>query len=223
MIRQFSRGLPRVSMVGVPMVLRRILVCLLVLMVPAAMAAEAEKARNDLWLLQAEFDLAKSSATYSIIDLAQKKITIKAAGVVLRHIPIVEVDVWGRMPAPRVYRISEKVARKEPERIQIEPGKEVPAHDIDALERDDMPVRYTLMFDDGIKVGISGSAGEHDRTMGEVAHDVWEQIARPLVFLWKHWRDEKHSVIDITLNPVDSQSVYWAIPENSATIFILPE
>ncbi|MEW5755755.1 MAG: hypothetical protein AB1810_05575 [Pseudomonadota bacterium] len=223
MIRQFSRGRPRAGMSVIPVVLRSLLLAFVALVQPAAMAAASEKARVDAALLQAEFDLAKSGATYSIIDLAQNKIIIKAAGVVLRQLPIVEVDIWGRRPAPRSYRVSEKVAAKEPERIQIEPGKEESVHDIDALERNDMPVRYTIVFDDGIKVGFSGAAGTHDRTMAEVAHDTWALLVRPLVFLWKHWQDEKHSVIDIKLDPVDSQSFYWSVPENSATIFIFPE
>lgn len=187
------------------------------------MAEEGNKRPVDTRLLQAEFELAKSGATYSVIDLAQNKITIKAAGVVLRSIPIVEVDIWGHVPGPRIYRISEKKASKEPERIQIEPGKEQPAYNIDALERDDMPVRYTMVFEDGINVSFSSDAPSDDGRLAALAHATWGYISRPLVFLWKHSRDEKHSVIDLKLDSIDCQSVYWALPENSATLFILPK
>jgi hypothetical protein len=61
-------------------------------------------------LLRAEVQLAKSSKIYVIFDLAAKKITMKAKGIVLKELPVESYNLWGTPIRPRPLPLLGKTA-----------------------------------------------------------------------------------------------------------------
>ncbi|OGT22098.1 MAG: hypothetical protein A2V90_04160 [Gammaproteobacteria bacterium RBG_16_57_12] len=199
----------------------------LALFIPLEMLIAGTTKEYENQYLQAELALAKKNALYTVFDLAGGKILIKAAGMTLREIPVQDIGIWGNGLKPGAYLVIEKSAFKEPERFQIDPTRideeSPPSTDIDALERDDMPTRYTLIFEDGVFVSVTGSPASMDERMISMSLDALEYLSRPLVILWKKINGENYTVIDLEVDSVDSQSLYWTITEKSAGLFLLPE
>lgn len=195
------------------------------LLVPAlSQANETARLESDVRYLQAELELAKKNAIYSEFDLAQAKIRIKAAGLTLREFPILAIDMWGSGISPGSYVMTERRTSDEPQRARIEPGKagETASPEIDALERDDMPTRYTLVYEGDVFIRISETAPDLGSRLMNMPHDVWESLSQPLVMLWNRMSGQDHTLIELELDPVDSQALYWSLSVKSTSLLLPP-
>lgn len=190
----------------------------------AALFAPVLSHADETQLLQAELALAKKNVVYSVIDLAQARIQIKAAGITLREFPIHAIDTWGPGFQAGAYVMTDRHAEEEPQRTLIDPkkaGSEASA-ELDALERADMPTNFVLNYEGNIAVHVIGKPAELGDRMREASREAWKYLSRPLVFLWKKFKQEEHTLIELELDPVDSQSIYWSLAEKSTSILVPP-
>jgi hypothetical protein len=193
-----------------------ILLSIILLSVEASSVSEADRLMEENSLLKAEVQLAKSSKIYVIFDLATKKITIKAKGIVLKELPVESYTQWGTPIRPRPLALLGKTALVKPERKEIKP-KTADAEDAsepEVLQLEDMPLRYQLKFDDGIQISVKPkSAGMIPTLFNLVASLKSYLITRPMGTLLSGLRRQSFTEIVLVLNENDARSLYWSFQE----------
>ena len=174
-------------------------------------------------LIERELSLAEKSNLYVVFDLQEKTIRIKAEGMILKEFPIHEVRIWGSsLPADSLV-LMKKSTFVKPRRKNINPAghEETDDFEIDALERDDMPSRYTLVLNKGVSISVKPYENLLSKT-GNVASSLKNAIAHPFRAFWYAVRGKPYTAIDIFLEVRDAKSLYWSFQEGSESI-LYPE
>jgi len=105
----------------------------------------------------------------------------------------------------------------------IKPGesKEKDNFKIEALELADMPSRYTLVFDGGVRIWIRPATEGIVSGIGNIFDTSMRFFIRPISMLWYALRGKPYSAIDMVLDKNDARAVYWSFSEGSASSYIL--
>jgi len=187
----------------------------------------AEKAR----VLEREAALAKNPSSYMVIDLPAQRIQLKARGFVLRSWDIKGGRVWGKPVELKVNKLVGKSAISKPERKNITPGKEdprnsaakKPSSEPDVLELKDMPIHYSLLFGDNIRVSVKPKTSRFWPSVVNFAKGASWLAYLPLKTLWLSLKHKTFTEIEIQLpTENDAKSLYWAFIEGLGTIIISP-
>jgi hypothetical protein len=213
--------------------MRRLLLCLLVvlLLAPLATAEELAELAQTNRLLQAEYELAKSQKLYFIFDLPAARILFKASGITLAEAPILSLRSWGRPADGLTYTLAQRTARKEPEREQIaipdgkeeekpaapvpppKPGEAPKPPALQALEISDMPTEYTLELDDGtlltVRAPLAADVDPKEKFRYYLDKYSW-YIDRPLKSIWHHRQGTKYNEMLLTLPEREARMLYWS-------------
>jgi hypothetical protein len=156
--------------------------------------------------------------------LHEKIIRFKARGLCLRELPIYDIHCWETPVAGNAYRLLEKNAFLKPARRVIVPGKitekDNPGMEAPALA--DMPSRYTLVLDGGLRIRIKPTRSGVISLMGAAVDDVTQLFVRPISFLWRSLFGRPYAVIDVVLEKNDAKAVYWSFLEGSVAIIYPP-
>lgn len=129
---------------------------------------DASVGPQDVSRLEKELTLAKSPAFYYVLNSKARTLELKARGFVLRGWALGEVRQAGQRAAEGVHSIARKASSFVPTRSKINPEKaneEPPAkpemtqktdltdtYDLQALEVQDMPDRFSLYLDSGLTI-----------------------------------------------------------------------
>jgi hypothetical protein len=187
----------------------------------------AEKAR----ILESEAAQAKNPAAYMIIDLPARKILLKARGFVLRSWDLRSDRLWGKPLELKGLKLIGKSALAKPERKNITPGKDdpknakpkAPSSEPDVLELKDMPIHYSLIFGDDIRVSVRPRTTRFWPTLMNIAVDASWLAYLPLKTLWLSVKHKAFTEIEIVMpSENDAKSLYWAFIEGLSTIIIGP-
>lgn len=200
-----------------------ILLSVLLLSAEASSGSEADRLIAENSLLKAELQLAKSSQIYFIFDLGAKKITIKARGILLKELPVETYSQWGIPVQPKPLPLLGKTAMVKPERKEIKPKAEgsESAPEPEVLQLEDMPVRYQLKFDDGIRISLKPrSTGMISTLFNLVASLKSYLITRPLGTLWNGLCRQSFTEIVLVLDDNDVRSLYWSFQEGFQCIIV---
>ncbi|MCX5855555.1 MAG: hypothetical protein NTZ24_13475, partial [Deltaproteobacteria bacterium] len=123
---------------------------------PASAGDDKERYIRENRLFEEELALARKPDIYFVFNLKEKMASIKARGIHLRELQINDFHCLGSPVSDNVYRLRKKSTFFKPGREMIKPGesKEKDNFKIEALELSDMPSRYTLVLDGGVKISI---------------------------------------------------------------------
>ncbi len=212
--------------------LQRLLFCLfcfsLGAALPAAAAAPGEVFPADYRLLRQELHLAKENQIYFVFDLPAHQVSFRASGLSVAELPLAGWRLWGHPREPRIDVLVEKDTLAEPQRtkIRVAPAAETPTltagGDLQALEIDDMPVRYQLLFDDGTVIRVAPCArGVFGRIIDGWRWAAW-CLSRPLISDWKFFRGKPYTELVLVLQPRDAQLLYWSFTAGGRSLIRWP-
>ena len=192
--------------------------------VPASAGDDKERYNSENRLLEQELTLARKPAIYFVFNLKEKMAYIKARGIHLRELQINDFHCWGSPVSGNVYHLITKSTFFKPGREMIKPGenKGMDNFKIEALELADMPSRYTLVLDGGIKIFIRPLTEGIVSGIGNLFYASVRFFIRPVPMLWYALRGKPYTTIDIVLGKNDARAVYWSLSEGSGAIIYLP-
>lgn len=194
---------------------------------PAAAALQEPKDNRRIALenkrIEAEFALARRPDFYFVISLENKRIELKSRGLVFRKWTSGSVRCWGKPVSSKTMSLAKKSALVIPQRRVIKPGEEEEApakpaepaakpgeFDLEALEIKDMPKEFTLEFEDGTTIAVVTKTKGLERFKRRM---LW-YIGMPLKTIKLQRKKQSMTFIQFEFDdPVDGQSLYWALTE----------
>lgn len=190
--------------------------------VPGLLAGEEELTalRQTHALLQAEYELAKSNRPYLLIDLPERQLLFKVSGLTVARWGIVAYRSWGNPATPGAAMLTGKHSLDEPERtVRVaalapaegaEPAAAPTAAELETLELDDMPARYRLQFDSGLRISVRPTSdGWGGRLQRLLATPFW-YLSRPLISDWNFLKGSPYNELALSLAEQDARKLYWA-------------
>jgi len=175
---------------------------------------------NSLW--QSEYQLAKTPQIYLILNFPEKKILIKVRGIVLRELPIESCRQWGAPIQPKPLILLSKSAIMKPRRAEVKPPQKNDEENpsvLHAIQVEDMPARYRLNFDGGIRLYVRPKSHGILLTFFNLFSSLKSYlITRPFGILWNGLHGENFTEIVVYLKEKDARSLYWAFQEGFSCI-----
>lgn len=202
--------------------LPRLISLFIVLVIPAnSLWNENALDTDERARLEAELALAKKPSLYFIFDLRDKRICLKARGILLREWEIRKVRYWGNPVAVKPIALTEKTSLLPPKRESIKPGDidEDEKYEVKALELDDMPSNYTLSLIEGILLYVRPEAEGWVSIFPIALYTLRWYVLLPLKTVWFSVSKKPFSAIEIVLSDKsESQALYWAFTEGMECI-----
>ena len=183
--------------------------------------------------LTTEYGQAKDSNFYFVLDVLGRKLELRVRGMVLKSWPLQAMRFWGNPGFAGTVELVRKTTLKAPERIVIKPGdteepEPAPAEaakpaakgaaapaspaefDLEALELKDMPKKFSLDFDNGLRITIKARDGGSKGLTGTL-NDAWHwYIDLPLRNLFGSREGKKISELELTFEQgQEAQAIYW--------------
>jgi hypothetical protein len=190
---------------------------------------------RDTRALEAEIRMAGKPKTYFLVDARDSRLFIKAAGLTLKTIPIARMTSWGDPVAPVPRTLVRKSTLIQPKRPTINPeaakkqaeGEEPPASggaaaDLDVLELKDMPARFRLELDQGLRIVVRPEPeGIVSWVRESVYYAAW-YLARPLPTLWNRVFGKPYTALYLRVASQDARALYWACADGSELLIVSP-
>ncbi len=195
------------------------------LVATSALCADAQSARSQNQLLEAELRIAQSPQVYVLFDLSGQKVYVKARGRALRELGLKGCRVWGRVSAVSAAPLIEKSALFPPKRVVIEPKTSESGEDarVEALELKDMPATYTLVTRDRTRIDVRPAPTSTVEWLWSAHYPVRWYLSRPVLNLWYAlWKKESFTSIEIVLEKEDARALYWSFLEGMNAIVFAP-
>ncbi|WP_157471866.1 hypothetical protein [Desulfuromonas sp. DDH964] len=182
----------------------------------ASPATDPGELARDYRLLRHELRLAGENPLYFVFDLPQQTVSFRAKGLSVVFLPVAGWGRWGPRTADRIAILTGKESLSAPQRtrIRVAPVAETPAlteaGNLDALELDDMPLRYRLILDDGTVIRvIPVQTGIFARILAGMRWLAW-YLSRPLISDWNFLRGKTYTELVLALQPDDARLLYWS-------------
>jgi len=195
------------------------------LVAAAAGPGRADDDAQSLWRdnrrLEAEAALAVTPKPYFVLDLARRRIALKARGMVLFEVPVEDSGFWGRRLVIGSTAIERRDALARP---AIRPGEEKTQETLDEqiLELADMPAEYRLHLAGDVEVEILPLAEGRWPVLRQRAR-IWRwRLTRPLVTLRQRRDRHETTTVFLVLRPDDARRLYWSFFEGLDGILIPP-
>lgn len=191
---------------------------------PASAGDVKERYIRENRMLEGELTLVRKPDIYIVFNLKEKMAYIKARGIHLRELKMNDFHCWGSPVSSNTYRLKKKNTFFKPGREMIKPGesKENDNFKIDALELADMPSRYALVLDGGVKIFIRPQTEGIVSATGNLFYTSIRFLIRPISMLWYALRGKPYTTIDIVLEKDNARAVYWSLSEGSGAIIYPP-
>lgn len=178
-------------------------------------------------LLEAEISLAKKPRIYFIFDLQNGTISLKSRGVVFKELRIEDRKLLGHPVGIEPLVLLKKTALFPPKRDKIKPkkqkeDKQTDKFEIKALELEDMPSSYTLIFEKGIVISVRAESGGAGGALLGIMNQIRWYISTPIMSLRNFIRNKPYTAVYITLRKEDTHSLYWHLPEGTENIVYNP-
>jgi hypothetical protein len=208
-----------------------ILIFLMAVGTIAMKAEEIAKISEQNKLLENELDLARTPASYMVINVQDQTISLKARGMTLKKWEIKSSKFWGRPIPSKTYKLVKKSALSQPKRPNITPGKEDikdrkkakdSATDLGVLELKDMPVHYRLSFENRIYISVRPKTKRFWPTILNIGKFISWFTYLPLKTLWLTIIKKDFTEIELVLpSEKEAQEIYWSFPDGHMTIICL--
>jgi len=178
-------------------------------------------------LLNQELELASAPQIYFLLNLGEKKIELKARGLVLKEWKIARIRRWGPHPELKILTLEKKSALFAPKRKKIKPGEVVSSgsFELEALELKDMPTVYTLRFKEGVKIYVRPGAKKLGGHLASLGFFLRWYGWFPIENLFSRISKKPVKLIEITLaSGEEAKAIYWGLLEGmKGLIYTLPE
>jgi hypothetical protein len=192
-------------------------------------SSEAVSGENDCLthanrLLETEIRIAQTPRIYSIFDLKNKKICLKARGLLLRELRIEAFRVWGNLPAVKAATLIRKSALFPPKRVLVNPkaGDDEAQPSVETLELKDMPTNYTLVLEGNTSISVRPKPTHLLASLWSIRYPVQWYLARPVLTVWHALWRKPFTSIEIVLEESDARSLYWSFLEGMKAIVFSP-
>ncbi len=192
-------------------------------------SSEAVSGENDCpkqanGLLATELRIAQTPQIYSIFDLKNTKICLKARGLLLRELRIDAFRVWGNLPAVKAATLTRKSALFSPKRVLVNPkaGDDEAQPSVETLELKDMPTNYTLVLEGNISISVRPKPTSLLSSLWSIRYPVQWHLARPVLTVWRALWRKPFTSIEIVLEERDARSLYWSFLEGMKAIVLSP-
>jgi hypothetical protein len=172
-------------------------------------------------LLEAELALAQKPQTYFTFQVRDKKISLKARGIVLKEWEMKKVRYFGNSPPAKPILLLKKSALFPPKRKNIKPGSVTEGGELKlaTLELNDMPSVYTLSLEGGIYIFIRPQLRRFFSRLLSVWYYFNWMTFLPLEKIWFSIKKKPLTTIEIVLkNKKDSKELYWAFLEGAGCL-----
>lgn len=176
-------------------------------------------------ILEAELLLAKEKTPYLLLDKDSGNLALKARGVLLREWKIVNSRQWGFPFSPAPVSLLKKSALLPPEREEIKPGQseDEDNFDIQALELDDMPKKFSLVLENDIRIHITPSPKGFARFSPFSIKTLRHLFIYPLATIRSSFQGKNYHVLEIEMeSETEAQSLYWALAGETAFLIFQP-
>jgi hypothetical protein len=177
-------------------------------------------------LLETELQLAKTSGLYVFIDLRNKRIELRARGMVLREWPVEFLRFRGHPVPLTALVLKKKSALFPPKREDIKPGRSKDNKDYkpDILEVEDMPSGYALYIDEGIRMYVRPKSRGFFPALLNFGRTIKWFTVPPLVTVWYSLSGKSFTAVDIVLTDSrETRSLYWTFTEGTPCIILPPK
>lgn len=194
---------------------RLLLFCLLWASLPAVGGDRTAYLENRL--AEEELLLAKTPSLYFIVYAKSKKIALKSRGMTLQEWTVKSLHDWGKGAPLSALTLENKSTLFPPKRKKIVPAakeEDAAAFELDALELKDMPSRFTLFLNGGIRVHFRSTARGFFPRLGNFGHFLAWNFWIPLQNLSCRLKKRPFAALDIRLGKKEeSQAIYWAFAD----------
>jgi hypothetical protein len=190
-----------------------------------AVSGENDSLKHENQLLETELRIAQTRQPYSIFDLKNKKIYLKARGLLLRELSIDVFRVWGNLPAVKAATLIRKSALFPPKRVLMNPkagDDDVAQPGVETLELKDMPTNYTLVLEGNISISVRPKPTHLLSSLLSIRYPVQWYLARPVLTVWHALWRKPFTSVEIVLEQSDARSLYWSFLEGMKAIVISP-
>ena len=189
-----------------------------------AVSGENDSRKHENQLLETELRIAQTRQIYSIFDLKNKKIYLKARGLLLRELSIDVFRVWGNLPAVKAATLTRKSALFPPKRVLVTPkaGDDDTQPSVETLELKDMPTNYTLVLEGNISISVRPKPTHLLSSLWSIRYPVQWYLARPVLTVWHALWKKPFTSIEIVLEEGDARSLYWSFLEGMKAIVLSP-
>lgn len=198
---------------------------LFILLTPSkAVGGENDSLKRENQLFETELRIAQAPQIYSVFDLKNKKISLKARGLLLRELGIEAFRVWGNLPAVRAATLIRKSALFPPKRVLVNPktGDDEAQPREETLELKDMPTNYTLVLEGNISISVRPKPTHLLSSFWSIRYPVQWYLGRPVLTIWHAlWRKPFIS-IEIVLEESNARTLYWSFLEGMKAIVFSP-
>lgn len=203
--------------------LQIVLILFLSLEISDPIISDTKKFLNENILLRSEYDLAKKSQIYVVFNLAQKKVFIKARGLILKEYPILSYNRWGYKVIPRPLKLMEKGWLVRLERKKIVPSKDDSKIylDQDFFDVNDMPSRYKLKWDGSVWIFVRPESKKILSRILNLLSIIKSFIIKPFNSLIYALIGKKYTEIEIYLDENDSKSLFWSLQQGYQCIIFM--
>lgn len=182
--------------------------------------------RKENLLLGAELRLAQKGASYLLLDPIMKKIYLKNKGIIIREFDIERIRYWREKglsiePIPLLKKKTFFYQKRKEIRPQ-EPKKEIDVADVtDFLGVEDMPYRYTLLFEKGITISVTAkpNKGLIYQLIGTI-DSISKHIHHSTILIWNHLWKKNFTIGDLVMNKEDAQALFWALQEGTFIVIL---
>jgi hypothetical protein len=185
--------------------------------------------------LEAELRLASKEKIYLVLDARDATVRVKAAGITLKTLPIIRWTSWGDPVAPAPRTLVRRSALIEPKRPRITPeAVEQPNDDagvlaspragtgLDVLELKDMPARFRLTLDQGVRIVVRPEPEGFFSWLWEQAHYAGWYLTRPLPTVWNSMLRRPYTALYLRIAAQDARALYWACRDGAELLVISP-
>ena len=189
-----------------------------------AVSGENDSLKHENQLLETELRIAQTPQIYAIFDLKNKKIYLKARGLLLRELSIGVFRVWGNLRAVKAATLIRKSALFPPKRVLVNPkaGNDEAQPSVETLELKDMPTNYTLVLEGNISISVRPEPTHLLSSLWSIRYPVQWYLARPVLTVWQALWRKPFTSIEVVLEESDARSLYWSFLEGMKAIVFSP-
>ncbi|MEK6545228.1 MAG: hypothetical protein AABZ28_01695 [Nitrospinota bacterium] len=191
---------------------------------------DIEHFRRENTLLKTELRIADKPLTYLVLDINDKKIFLKAKGIILREFNIIDMKIFGKRYIGQSYIFTERKALFSPKRTEITPqqpknetadnSSSVPAQ-ADTFDIEDMPTNYILYFNNDLSISVTPQFYKNiflsalNYIKKKLIH-LWNSLQ----LIWNYLKKTPFTRIETVMDTDDARALYWSLPENADLIII---
>jgi hypothetical protein len=204
--------------------LRWIPILFIPLMATDAISTEEDSVKHQNQLLETELKIAQSPHIYFIFDLKDKRVYLKARGLVFRELKIETLRLWGNASAGKAASLLKKSTLFSPKRGMIKPrtNNRDEEFSMETLELKDMPTNYTLILEENLSISVRPKPTHMISSLWSIQYPAKWYLTRPVLTVWYALWRKPFTSIEIVLEKNDARTLYWSFLEGMKGIVFSP-